>query len=292
MREDTGGTRIAIGTTGYPELLERIMDPPRHLYIKGSFLPRDVLAVAIVGSRNATGYGRYMSRTLAGSLASAGMTIVSGLARGIDTEAHRAAILAGGRTLAVLGCGLDFNYPRGADDLKDRIVDHGSLVSEFKPGTPPLPRNFPMRNRIISGMSLGVIVVEAGPRSGSLITARWALDQGREVMAVPGRADNPLSAGPLSLIKDGAAPVCNAGDVIRVLGIDLPEASADRRDTPHPVRDALRSGPRFPEEITRLTGLTISKVLSDLSQLMIEGSVTMDDSGAYSLKQPSAISGT
>jgi DNA processing protein len=276
--------RVSTGIPDYPELLARITNPPRQLYMRGSLLKKDILAVAIVGSRQATPYGRHMSRILSRNLAMAGVTIISGLARGIDTEAHRAALLAGGRTLAVLGCGLDVDYPSGTDELKNRIAETGALISEFEPGTPPLPRTFPARNRIISGLSLGVVVVEAGPKSGSLITARWALDQGREVMAVPGRADSPLSEGPINLIREGAAPVCNATEVMRVLNIDLPCTNANKSIPDDPIVDALQSGPRLPEEISRLTGLVLPKVLSELSHLMIEGLISVDESGAYSLR--------
>jgi DNA processing protein len=283
--EDSGGTMgITRGSAGYPELLAGITGPPEHLYTRGSLQKKDMLAVAIVGSRHPTAYGRHMSRILSRDLAAAGVTIVSGLANGVDTEAHQAALLAGGRTLAVLGCGLDADYPRGAGELKNRIAENGALISEFEPGTPPLPRNFPSRNRIISGLSLGVIVIEAGSKSGSRITARWALDQGREVMAVPGRADSPLSEGPITLIREGAAPVCSAEDVMHVLQIDLPLSRGNRFYPPHPVTDALRKGPSFPEEISSLTGLVLPKVLAELSRLVIEGLITVDESGAYSLK--------
>ena len=272
------------GGPGYPVPLDQIPDPPPHLHVNGTLENRDILAVAIVGSRNPTPYGRHIARILAGDLAKAGVTIVSGLARGIDTEVHQAALLAGGRTLAVLGCGLDTDYPRHSGELKTRIINSGALLSEFEAGTPPLPRNFPSRNRIISGLSLGVVVVEAGSRSGSLITARWALDQGREVMAVPGRADSPLSQGPIMLLREGAAPVCGAMDVIHVLEVDLPVAGADRKVPANPVMASLMEGPRLPEEVSRSTGLSLPKVLSELSRLMIEGLAARDDGGAYFLK--------
>ena len=228
-----------------------------------------------------------MARRIAGDLARAGVTVISGLARGIDTEVHQAALRKGGRTIAVLGCGLDVDYPRGSGKLKKEICSSGALVTEFQAGTNPLPRNFPSRNRIISGLSLGVVVIEAGRRSGSLITARWALDQGREVMAVPGRADSPLSTGPIDLIRDGALPVTGADDILEELGLELnsdPTISA-----PEPpgeigqVLAALAPGPRLPEDLATSTGWPLPKVLAVLSELMIEGLVTTDPGGSFTL---------
>lgn len=282
MGSSSGSHTLVRGASGYPPSLDGISNPPRRIYIQGTIEQGDILAVAIVGSRNPTPYGRHMARTLSGDLARAGVTIVSGLARGIDTEAHKAALLAGGRTLAVLGCGLDTDYPRHSDQLKTQIINSGALISEFEAGTPPLPGNFPSRNRIISGLSLGVVVVEAGTRSGSLITARWALDQGREVMAVPGRADSPLSRGPITLIRDGAPPVCEITDVIQVLGVDLPLPAEIMKFSEDPIMTLLEKGPLLPEEISRSTGLPLQKVLSELSRLMIEGVANRDESGAFS----------
>jgi len=281
----TSGTRtLTRGSPGYPLALERIPDPPARLHITGELSDRDILSVAIVGSRHPTPYGLHMARSLAGNLARSGVTIVSGLARGIDTEAHKGALFAGGRTLAVLGCGLDADYPRNTRELKKRIIQNGAILSEFEPGSPPLPHHFPSRNRIISGLSLGVVVVEAGIKSGSLITARWALDQGREVMAVPGRADSSLSEGPIGLIREGAPPVCGARDVIRILDLDLPMGEKPAKTPSAPVLAQLSRGPCLPEDISRLTGLPVCKVLAELSRHMIEGKVGMDQAGTYFLK--------
>ena len=194
----------------------------------------------------------------------------------------------GGRTLAVLGCGLDIDYPRGSGELRKRIIARGALLSEFDHGTPPLPGNFPARNRIISGLSLAVVVVQASLRSGSLITARWALDQGREVLAVPGRVDEPLSAGPIALIKDGAIPVCHSDDILNALGLEeiviSPSLSADSRSEDHPVMGALKPGPRLPEDLAKTTGLPLPQVLSELSRLELEGLVIREPGGQFVLK--------
>jgi len=276
------------GESGYPKLLAQVKSPPTSLNIQGEMLRKDLLSVAVVGSRNPTPYGRHMARIISGGLAASGVTVVSGLARGIDTEAHKAALDKGGRTLAILGCGLDIDYPRGSGELKRRIVANGALLSEFDPGTPPLPRNFPSRNRIISGISLAVVVVQAKSRSGSLITARWALDQGREVLAVPGRADDPLSAGPVALLRDGAAPVCNAEDILRVLGLGNMIEPTSRPDCDRlnhdPVMRALAPGPRLPEDLANVTGLALPQILSDLSKLELEGLVIRDPGGQFFLK--------
>ncbi|MDF1527326.1 MAG: DNA-processing protein DprA [bacterium] len=280
--------RVYSGGPGYPELLDQITDPPASLNIRGEIIREDLLSVAVVGSRNATPYGRHMARIISGGLAASGVTVVSGLARGIDTEAHRAALDKGGRTLAVLGCGLDIDYPRGAGELRRRIIASGALLSEFDPGTPPLPRNFPSRNRIISGLSLAVVVVQAKGRSGSLITARWALDQGREVMAVPGRADDPLSAGPVVLLRDGASPVCNSDDILRVLGLDnmieTAFGSGCDQQQADPVLRALKPGPHLPEDLVKVTGMPLPQVLSELSKLELEGLVIRDPGGMFALR--------
>ncbi len=266
----------------YPGLLRHICSPPDPLYIDGKLLPADDLSVAIVGSRTPTPYGVSMAEKIARGLAHSEFTVISGMARGIDTAAHRAALRAGGRTIGVLGCGLDLDYPRGSRKVREQIVLHGALVSEFTEGTPPIPGNFPRRNRIISGMSLAVIVVEAGRRSGSLITARWALDQGREVMAVPGRADCSMSEGPLILIRDGACPVTSAADVALALGVDPPSETVPGEGH-HPLLGELADRGKLPEEMATATGWTISKVLTELSHLEIAGHIRREPGGRYGL---------
>src|SRR5437870_7928683 len=208
---------IPLGDERYPELLRAIYDPPAVLYCDGSVEPGDRQAVAIVGSRQATPYGLRITETLAGELSALGFTILSGFARGIDAAAHRAALAAGGRTIAGLGCGLDVDYPPGHASLHAEIAGSGAVLTEFAPGTPPRATNFPRRNRIISGLALGVVVVEAADDSGSLITARLALEQGREVFAVPGPIDAPTSRGPHGLLKQGAKLVETVDDIVEEL---------------------------------------------------------------------------
>jgi DNA processing protein len=201
---------------GYPPLLATIVNAPM-LYVRGTMVPDDALAVAIVGSRRATPYGMEVAAQLAGDLARRGVTIVSGLARGIDTAAHRGALDAGGRTIAVLGHGLDICYPPENRGLGARIEAAGALVSQFVTGTRPHPWHFPARNRTIAGLSLGVVVVEAAERSGALITAGLAADLGREVYAVPGRVTNETARGPHGLLRDGATLVRSWMDVVQEL---------------------------------------------------------------------------
>jgi DNA processing protein len=201
----------------YPALLLPVPTAPDTLHVRGRLVDGDALAVAIVGSRRATPYGLDVAETLAAELAARGVTIVSGLARGIDSAAHRGALRVGGRTIAVLGSGVDVVYPPENQRLADEIVGRGALISQFTPGTPPLPHNFPTRNGVIAGLSLAVVVVEAAERSGSLITARLAAELGREVLAVPGRVTAPESRGANRLIQDGAALALGWEDVISAL---------------------------------------------------------------------------
>ncbi|MFP5212002.1 MAG: DNA-processing protein DprA, partial [Acidobacteriota bacterium] len=209
-----GASLLCLGDPDYPSNLAEIPDPPAVLYVRGALEPGDLVSIAIVGSRAASPTGMIFTERLATDLARYGITVVSGFARGIDSSAHRGALKGNGRTLAVLGCGLDLDYPLGNADLKKEIGRSGAVVSEFSMARPPAPENFPMRNRIISGLSLGVVVVEAAQRSGSLITARLALEQGREVFAVPGVARQSRSVGPHTLLKQGAKLVECAEDII------------------------------------------------------------------------------
>ncbi len=205
---------ITLNDQAYPPRLKEIYDPPPLLWINGEISEADHIAIAIVGSRGATAYGREISSRLSGDLAAAGVSVISGMALGIDSAAHQGALNAGGRTLAVLGCGVDVCYPKPNTDLFRRIPRQGALISEFRLGTKPEPGFFPLRNRVISGLSLGVVVVEAGSRSGSLITARLALEQNREVFAVPGRVASAKTQGTHALLKQGARLVETARDIL------------------------------------------------------------------------------
>ena len=224
------------GEAGYPPLVGRIPDPPSLLFVRGSIEPCDSLAIAVVGSRHATAYGRKVAWQLAGGLARAGYTIVSGLARGIDAAAHRGAIDAGGRTLAVLGSGVLSIYPPEHADLAREVIAHGALVSEAPPHAVPTKGCFPQRNRIVAGLAIGVVVVEAADRSGALITAGLAAEQGREVFAVPGPIDSRMSRGCHALLRDGARLVQGVDDVLEELGpLCAATTSADGRQVSAPA---------------------------------------------------------
>lgn len=225
---EQGISVITVLNPVYPEKLSRIPDPPPLLYVSEPFDPDDDRAIAVVGSRRATPTGLAFTEDLSQTLATLGFTIVSGMARGIDAAAHRGALKAGGRTVAVMGCGIDNTYPPEHRKLRDAIENQGTVVSEFPLGTPPLPFNFPRRNRIISGLSYGVIVTQATIKSGSLITARFALEQNREVFAVPGSVKDGKHEGPHGLIKQGAKLVENVGDIIQELLPQLDESFQDQ----------------------------------------------------------------
>ena len=230
----------------YPERLKQIHDPPPFLYVRGHLTPEDSLAIAMVGARTASAYGRRVARELAQELVRYGVTVVSGLARGIDAEAHQASLEAGGRTIAVLGSGLDVVYPREHIALAERIAAHGAVVSEFALGSRPEAGNFPYRNRVISGMSLGTVVVEASQKSGSLITAQCALDQNREVFAVPGPITASSSRGPHRLIKDGAKLVESIDDILSEIAPALRQTSGT--ETAEKIEDTAPVVPLEPDE--------------------------------------------
>ena len=255
---------VALADPRYPALLRRIYDPPPILYVRG-LLAEDEAAVAVVGSRACTGAGRALARSMARDLAAWGATVVSGLARGIDTAAHEGALDASGRTVAVLGCGLDRTYPAENERLAGRIAQVGAVVSEFPLGTPPLPEHFPRRNRVIAGWSQAVVVVEAAARSGALNTARCASDEGRDVLAVPGHPTQTASEGTNQLIRDGAGLVRSAVDVAHELGIEPLPPPARPAD---PLLRALAAdAPATLEELRDRSGLETGALLARLTEL-------------------------
>jgi DNA processing protein len=265
----------------YPLRLAQVADPPPVLFVRGGLLPADTVAVALVGTRRATGYGHAVAERLSRELATAGVTVVSGLAKGVDTTAHRAAVHAGGRTIAVLGNGLDQVYPPENTNLARQIVesDAGAVISEFAPGVPPDAVNFPRRNRIISGLSAATVIVEAGVRSGALITADFALEQGREVFAVPGSIFSPMSIGPNELIKQGATPITSAADVLNVLSPQFSALSPETlaRDVPDlsvqekAVWQALGGEPRHVDELARTLSAGPGEISASLTMLELHG---------------------
>jgi DNA processing protein len=258
-----------------PPLLRAIHDPPAGLFLRGAAGPELLArtAVGIVGARACSGYGASVARSLARELAAAGVLVVSGLARGIDAEAHRGALEAEGATVAVLGCGIDRDYPAAHAELARRVADTGLVVSEYAPGVEPAPWRFPARNRIVAGLCAATVVVEARERSGALITADLALEEGREVFAVPGEITSSLSAGTNTLLKLGAAPLTSAADVLASFDIE-PESEEGERS---PLLELL---PASADELVRETGLGADEIARALVELEIEGRVLVRD-GVY-----------
>jgi DNA processing protein len=261
----------------YPVRLREIHAPPPMLYVWGEVRDEDRWAVGVVGTRRATPYGKAIARDVATTLAVNGVTVVSGLARGIDSIAHQAALDAGGRTIAVLGSGLDQLYPPEHRKLAKSIATQGAVISDYPLGTRPEPKNFPPRNRIISGLSLVVVVVEAGGSSGALITADFAIEQGRDVFAVPGDIHRPASSGTNRLIRLGAHPLLTPDDVLEALNLELiarqelvpPKAPED--ETERCILEALSSEPLHIDELQQRCGLPISQITASLSMLEIKG---------------------
>jgi len=271
---------IVWSSSNYPKFLKEIPSPPPVLFVKGKILPGDEWAIAIVGTRRYTVYGRQITQELTGALVRSNITIVSGLARGIDGFAHQAALDSRGRTIAVLGSGLDNLYPAENRALAERIIDgNGALISEYGLGIPPDARNFPARNRIISGLSLGVVVVEAGIRSGALITSSFALEQDREVFAVPGNVNSPASQGTNRLIQQGAKLVRSAEDVLEELNLTMvSQQVAVQQIVPDTAEEALliehlSRQPIHIDELTRQAGLPSNLVGSTLTIMELKGMV-------------------
>jgi DNA processing protein len=277
-----GGRVLAWSDADYPAVLRHIPDPPLALMVRGDLPGEDEVAIAIVGTRHATSYGRRIAEELARDLATAGVTVVSGLAAGIDAAAHRGALEAGGRTLAVLGTGVDVVYPRWHRELAAAVAGQGALVSEFACGTAPLAFHFPRRNRLISGLTRGTIVVEAAEKSGSLITARYALEQGREVFAVPGPLGPVVHQGPHRLIREGARLVRSAGDVLAELAPALRRRlAAHRRSVAEAVLtacerqllDAVGSYDAHVDDVIRTAAVPPATALETLLALELRGLV-------------------
>jgi DNA processing protein len=277
--ERLGVSVLTLADDGYPRLLRQIPAPPPVLYLRGALAAADEHAVAIVGTRRVTPYGREVTAAVAADLAAAGVTVVSGMARGIDGIAHQTALLGGGRTVAVLGCGPDVAYPPEHRALAERIVAQGAVLSEYPPGRQPDAQNFPARNRLISGLSLGVVVVEAPERSGALITADFAADQGREVFAVPGSVLSAASAGNNRLLRDGARLVRSGADVLEDLELDGgPDADAVQRALPLDESErrllaVLTREPQHIDEVAALADVPISEASAYLTILELNGLV-------------------
>ena len=276
---------VALGAADYPGMLAEIADPPDPLYLRGNAGALAGPHLAVVGARSATPQGRQTAARLASELAAAGLGVVSGLARGVDAAAHAGALAAGGVTVAALGTGVDVCYPARHRALAERIAATGALVSELPPGTPPRPGHFPRRNRIISGLCVGVLVVEAAERSGSLITARTALEQGREVFAVPGSVRNPLSRGCHALIRAGAVLVESAADVLAELRGPLGALGAHRLRSrgrslaAERVLRALSGEPSSSAALAARTGVGPGELAAALRELEADGRAALGPGG-------------
>jgi DNA processing protein len=263
----------------YPSRLKEIDQPPPVLYIRGEYLPDDLFAVAIVGTRRVTPYGRQVTEEISSFLAANGITVISGLARGVDAIAHQTALRAGGRTIGVLGSGVDKIYPPEHRAMAEQMMERGAIISDYAPGTPPDASNFPPRNRIISGLSLAVVVIEAGETSGALITAEFAAEQGREVFAVPGSILAPQSKGTNKLIQNGALPLLTAKDLMQVLDLTrVGEQKAARKILPADETEArllnvLGREPLHVDEIRNQADLPIEKVSAALALMELKGMV-------------------
>lgn len=271
---------ITIKDESYPSLLKEIYDPPPLLYIKGSVPSDEDVTLAVVGTRKTTQYGRQITPELVSQFSQAGLTIISGLALGIDALAHQSAIKSGGKTIAVLACGLDIIYPVTNDYIGKSIINTGgSLISEYPPGTLPLKQHFPVRNRIISGLSQGVVIIEGNEDSGSLITARCALEQNRDVFAVPGNITSVTSRGPHKLLKLGAKLITSANDVLIELNIDQIKKISQNKKIIHQSKEEkkllsiLSSDPLHIDELTQKSKLNISIINSTLTKMEMRGLV-------------------
>lgn len=271
-----GARTVVWGTPEYPPQLIEIPDPPAALFVVGGAIPAGPNAAAIVGARRCTALGRELTFAMGRQLGLGGVTVVSGAARGIDSAAHEGALDGGGSTVAVLGCGVDIHYPNASRGLLDRIRSGGTIVSEFAPGTPPLQRNFPARNRIVAGLCAATIVVEGADGSGSMITAEHAMEFGRDVYAVPGAVTNPLAHVPLQLIRDGATMIRGPADLMHDLGLEAVGEQAALRvrlgDGERRILDELR-GPTLPDRVASSLGIGLPETVRLLMRLELRGFV-------------------
>ncbi len=300
---------LGFGTENYPSILYEIPDPPLILYVKGdASVLHQRNTFCIVGTRKCTAYGMSASLGIAEQLARCGMVIVSGVALGIDSGAHRGAVRGGGKTIGIMGCGLDIEYPAGNEEIRKAIIENGALISEFSLGTPPLGSNFPMRNRLLSAFSLGVAVMEAGERSGALITAKYAAEQGRDVFALPGNISSPMSSGTNALIRDGASLLCGADEILaeyilrypqffdfQEKNIEEPNAAIQIQIQTEILQSpavtgeekqlysVLKKEPLHINELARISNLDISKVQTFITMLQIKGKVKEHPGNYYSL---------
>jgi DNA processing protein len=274
---------IARRDDAYPPLLAELHDPPTRLFLRGEAMELLLApAVAVIGARSCSAYGAHVARSLARELAYAGLVVVSGLARGIDGEAHRGALEAEGATIGVLGCGIDRDYPAAHAALASRIAETGLVVSEYPPGTQPAPWRFPARNRVIAAMALATVVVEARERSGALITADFALELGREVFAVPGEITSALSAGTNHLLRQGAAPLLSVEDVLLSLGRERRAPKEARPVSPAAARllDLLADGAQGADDLVARSGSETGEVSAALVELELAGLAAHAD-GVY-----------
>jgi DNA processing protein len=282
-------------SSDYPELLKTISDPPITLYIRGNLMPQDEWALAVVGTRRATAYGKECTRMLVSGLVENGITVVSGLAYGIDTEAHRTAVKSGGRTIAVMGCGVDIIYPAENRKLAQAIVENGAIISEYPLGTNPESGNFPRRNRIISGLSLGVLFVEGSHQSGARITTDFALDQGREVLAVPGSILRKVGSGPNFLIQNGAKLVTSVEDILEELNLTMIAQHSEARaiipdnETEALLLEQLSSDPTHIDYLGEATGLPAPDVASTLTLMELKGMVRQVGGMNYVIARESGV---
>jgi DNA processing protein len=297
--EDAGARVLTLHDDGYPRWLSHVDLPPPVLYVKGTYQSEDEWAVAVVGTRGAKSYGREVTRYLVGGLARNGLTIISGMARGIDSEAHRTALKSGGRTIAVLGCGIDVVYPPENAGLAQEIAANGAVITEYPLGTKPDRRNFPPRNRIISGLALGTLITQAGEGSGALITAYFALEQGREVFAVPGSVLDRGCSGTNKLIQQGEAKlVTKVEDILEELNLTMVSEQAEvRAVVPENQTEALLlrhlcEEPVHVDELQRASGLPIGQVSGTLALMELKGLVRQTGGMSYALAHENGIAYT